>query len=65
MKPYMDIDESVVKSLLESQINPSKAFSELSKGKIEQFKSINNRKPNGDELKYIYSTSFAEINVLN
>lgn len=65
MKPYMDIDESVVKSLLESQINPSKAFSELSKSKIEQFKSINNRKPNGDELKYIYSTSFAEINVSN
>jgi hypothetical protein len=65
MKPYMDIDESVVKSLLESQINPPKAFSELSKGKIKEFKSINNRKPNGYELKYIYSTAFAEISVLN
>ncbi len=65
MKPFMDIDESVVKSLLDSQINPPKSFSELSESKIKEFKSINNRKPNGYELKYIYSTAFAEINVLN
>lgn len=65
LKPFMEIDESVVKSLLDTQINPPKVFSELSTAKIEDFISINNRKPNASELRYIYSASFAEISELD
>ncbi len=64
LKPFMQIDESVVKSLLDTQINPPKDFSELSNAKIEDFKFTNNRKPNAAELKYIYSVSFAEMSKL-
>lgn len=61
LKPFMHIDESVVKSLLDTQINPPRVFSEMSNAKIEDFTSVNNRKPNASELKYIYSSSFAEM----
>ena len=64
MKPFMEINESVVKSLIDSQINPPQAFADTSKEKIEEFKSTNNRKPNCHELKYIYSAAFAETSVL-
>ncbi len=64
MKPFMEINESVVKSLIDSQINPPQAFADISKEKIEEFKSTNNRKPNCHELKYIYSAAFAETSVL-
>lgn len=64
LKPFMDIDESVVKALLDTQINPPKVFSEISNAKIEDFTSANNRKPSASELKYIYSVSFAEMSEL-
>ena len=64
LKPFMDIDESVVKALLDTQINPPKVFSEISSAKIEDFTSANNRKPSASELKYIYSVSFAEMSEL-
>jgi hypothetical protein len=61
LKPFMEIDEAVIKNLLQAQINPPKEFTSFASEKVEQFVDTNNRQPNSNEMKMIYSTVFAEL----
>ncbi len=61
LKPFMDIDETLIRNLLQSNINPPAEFTSYSSEKVEQFTSANNRQPNNKEMKMIYSTVFAEL----
>jgi len=61
MNPFMEIDESSIKDLLENQTKPSEQFNSISKSKSEAFESLNKRKPNTNELRYIYASSYAEM----
>ena len=61
LKPFMDIDETVIKNLLQAQINPPQEFTSFASEKVEQFVDTNNRQPNSNEMKMIYSTVFAEL----
>ncbi len=60
MQPFMEIDDEVVKNLIDSIKNPSKAFVSSIESKKEDFVGMNNRSPNSNEMKFIYSQSFAE-----
>jgi len=62
MTPFMEIDEDVVRQLLDSQKNPPSDFSSLASEKIESFKYQASRQPVSNELKLIYASVFAELN---
>jgi hypothetical protein len=61
LQPFMEIDETIIKNLLESQKNPPREFVSFASEKVEQFVSTNNRQPSSNEMKLIYSTVFAEL----
>jgi hypothetical protein len=62
MEPFMEINEAVIKDLLESTKNPPSEFLSLASQKIKDFKEKSKRKPVSNELKLIYSSVFAELN---
>lgn len=61
MNPFMEINEEIVKDLLEQNIKPSKEFASLSKDKFDSFESLNKRKPNTNEIRFIYASTYAEM----
>jgi hypothetical protein len=61
LQPYMEIDESVIKSILYNKSRPSEVFTEYVDNSVASFADNNNRKPNVEELRQIYSFAFAEI----
>tara|TARA_R110000824_G_scaffold160810_1_gene335755 strand:+ start:7763 stop:9670 length:1908 start_codon:yes stop_codon:yes gene_type:complete len=61
LQPYMEIDESVIKSILDNKSRPSEVFTEYVDNSVASFADNNNRKPNVEELRQIYSFAFAEI----
>ena len=62
MEPFMEINEAVIKDLLESTKNPPGEFLSLASQKIKDFKEKSKRQPVSNELKLIYSSVFAELN---
>ena len=62
MTPFMEIDEQIVKDLLDSYKNPSTEFAALASEKIAHFKKQSERSPVSNELKLIYASVFAELN---
>ena len=61
LKPYMKIDESVIKSVLDNKTRPSEVFTEYVDDSVASFIDNNTRKPNVEELRQIYSFAFTEI----
>ena len=51
MTPFMEIDEQIVKDLLDSYKNPSTEFAALASEKIAHFKKQSERSPVSNELK--------------
>jgi len=61
MTPFMDVDENIIKQLIDSKTKPSSEFHDLAKVKIDAFTKANKRKPNTSETRYIYSATFGEM----
>ena len=61
MQPFMEIDESIVKQLIDNKSKPSQAFYDLAQAKKQDFINSNQRDPNTSEMRYIYSATFGEM----
>ena len=61
MQPFMEIDEAVVKQLIDNKSKPSQAFHDLAQAKKQDFIKSNKRDPNTSEMRYIYSATFGEM----
>ena len=61
MTPYMDITPELVQNLLDNQTKPSVGFTSLVTASIREFSNLNNRKPNVNEMRYIYASAFSEL----
>ena len=61
MQPFMDINEAIIKQLIDSKSKPSKGFYGLAKEKTLDFVKNNKRNPNTSEMRYIYSATFGEM----
>ena len=61
MQPFMDIDEGVIKELIDSKTKPSTAFYSLAETKKQDFVTNNQRDPNTSEMRFIYSATFGEM----
>ena len=61
MQPFMDIDENVVKQLIDNKTKPSDEFYTLANAKKLDFVNSNQREPNTSEVKFIYSATFGEM----
>ena len=61
MQPFMDIDEGVIKELIDSKTKPSTAFYSLAESKKQDFVTNNQRDPNTSEMRFIYSATFGEM----
>lgn len=61
MQPFMDIDENVVKQLIDNKTKPSDEFYTLANAKKLDFVNSNQREPNTSEIKFIYSATFGEM----
>ncbi len=59
MKPYMEIDADVIKSIIDASTKPSKEFTEAIESAVASFVDTQNRKPSIDEMRYIYASTFA------
>ena len=59
MKPYMEIDADVIKSIIDSSTKPSKKFTKAIENAVASFVDTQNRKPSVDEMRYIYASTFA------
>ena len=59
MKPYMEIDADVIKSIIDSSTKPSKKFTQAIENAVASFVDTQNRKPSVDEMRYIYASTFA------
>ena len=59
MKPYMEIDADVIKSIIDSSTKPSKDFTQSIENSVASFVDTQNRKPSVDEMRYIYASTFA------
>jgi len=59
MKPYMEIDADVIKSIIDLSTKPSKDFTQAIENSIASFVDTQNRKPSVDEMRYIYASTFA------
>jgi len=59
MKPYMEIDADVIKSIIDSSTKPSKDFAQSIENSVASFVDTQNRKPSVDEMRYIYASTFA------
>jgi hypothetical protein len=61
MQPFMDIDESLIKQLIDGKTKPSTAFYSLAETKKQDFITNNKRDPNTSEMRFIYSATFGEM----
>ena len=61
MQPFMEIDEAVVKQLIDNKSKPSQAFHDLAQAKKQDFVKSNKRDPNTSEMRFIYSATFGEM----
>tara|TARA_Y100000310_G_scaffold326159_1_gene390682 strand:+ start:554 stop:2656 length:2103 start_codon:yes stop_codon:yes gene_type:complete len=61
VKPYMDIDADVIKSIIDSDTKPSDDFNSEIEISIADFSQTQNRKPSVDEMRYIYASTFASF----
>lgn len=61
LEPFMEINESVIKDLLESQKRPSQEFASIASDRKNLFIEINNRQPSCQEMKSIYSSAFIDV----
>jgi hypothetical protein len=61
LEPFMEINEAVIKNLLDGQKKPSAEFISSANEKKNRFSELNNRLPNSAEIKSIYSSVFAEL----
>tara|TARA_Y100000592_G_scaffold62013_1_gene96853 strand:- start:1300 stop:3408 length:2109 start_codon:yes stop_codon:yes gene_type:complete len=61
MQPFMEIDEAVVKQLIDNKSKPSQAFHDLAQAKKQDFIKSNKRDPNTSEMRFIYSATFGEM----
>ena len=61
IQPFMEIDEAVVKQLIDNKSKPSQAFHDLAQAKKQDFIKSNKRDPNTSEMRFIYSATFGEM----
>ncbi len=61
MEPYMEITPAMVKQLIDRQTKPSQEFNSLVSASVDSFVSVNNKRPNSSEMKYIYASAFVEM----
>jgi len=61
MTPYMEITPELVKRLLDNETKPSDEFNSIVIAKKESFVSTNGKQPNISEMKYIYASTFADM----
>jgi hypothetical protein len=61
MEPFMDIDESVIKSIIDTNTKPSASFKNNVQEAVASFVKNQKRKPNIDEMRYIYASTFAAL----
>ena len=61
VKPFMDIDADVIKSIIDSSTKPSSDFKNEIESSITNFSQAQNRKPSVDEMRYIYAATFASF----
>jgi len=61
MQPFMDINEGVIKQLIDNKTKPSDEFYTLANAKKLDFVDSNQREPNTSEVKFIYSATFGEM----
>ena len=61
MQPFMDINEGVIKQLIDNKTKPSDEFYTLANTKKLDFVDSNQREPNTSEIRFIYSATFGEM----
>jgi hypothetical protein len=61
MQPFMDINEGVIKQLIDNKTKPSDEFYTLANAKKLDFVDSNQREPNTSEIRFIYSATFGEM----
>lgn len=61
LEPMIEVTHQSIQEALAKQTKPSSAFTEGSKGKVETFNTIRQRKPSVSEMRHIYASVFADI----
>ena len=61
MQPYMEITPELVQALVEKNTKPSSEFTTMVSASTREFSGLHNRKPNVNEMRYIYASAFAEL----
>tara|TARA_R100000008_G_scaffold34400_1_gene19453 strand:+ start:8713 stop:10842 length:2130 start_codon:yes stop_codon:yes gene_type:complete len=61
MKPFVEVTPELVKELVEQGTKPSKTFNSLAENNIENFSTVNSRKPNTSELRHIHASVYAQL----
>lgn len=60
IEPFIEITPEIIKELIDNSHKPSQHFKDLVTAKVKDFVYINDRKPNLDELKHIYSDAYVD-----
>ena len=61
IKPFIEIDADVIKDIIDSNTRPSEFFSLEVETAVNRFSETQNKKPNIDEMRYIYASTFASL----
>mgnify|MGYP003133480467 FL=1 len=61
MQPYMEITPELIQGLVENNTKPSSEFTTMVSASTSEFSGLHNRKPNVNEMRYIYASAFAEL----
>jgi hypothetical protein len=61
IEPFIELTPEVVKQLLDNSNQPSELFLDKVNAKINEFVYLNSRKPNIDELKYVYASTYVDL----
>ena len=61
IEPFIELTPDIIKELIENKSKPSEEFLSTVSTEIDKFVYLNSRKPNIDEMKYIYASTFVNL----
>jgi|688.fasta_scaffold19152_2 hypothetical protein len=61
IEPFIELTPDTIKELIENKSKPSEEFLTTVSTEIDKFVYLNSRKPNIDEMKYIYASTFVNL----
>ena len=61
LKPFMEINADIIKQIIDGNTKPSESFRTNVESSVAAFSKKQNRKPNIDEMRYIYASVFTQL----